>query len=101
MIIYNVTINVEEDINEDWLKWMKESHIPEVLETGCFTHHYFTRVLSTQADETGFTYSIQYHCKSRKVMDTYNREFAPQLQKDHLDRYENKFVAFRTILEKV
>ncbi len=28
MIIYNVTITVEDDIKEDWLSWIKKEHIP-------------------------------------------------------------------------
>ena len=36
MIIYNVTITVEDDIKEDWLSWMKKEHIPEVIECGGF-----------------------------------------------------------------
>ena len=33
MIIYNVTINVEDSIHSDWILWIKE-HIREVLDTG-------------------------------------------------------------------
>jgi hypothetical protein len=33
MIIYNVTINVEDSIHYDWLSWIKP-HIKEVLSTG-------------------------------------------------------------------
>ena len=34
MIIYNVTVSlVDQNIHQDWLKWMKEIHIPEVMDT--------------------------------------------------------------------
>ena len=36
MIIYNVTVSVEESIKTDWLDWMKTEHIPEVMATGVF-----------------------------------------------------------------
>uniref|UniRef100_UPI003513FEA4 DUF4286 family protein n=1 Tax=Xanthomarina gelatinilytica TaxID=1137281 RepID=UPI003513FEA4 len=58
MIIYNVTINIEENIHDEWLNWIKE-HIPQVLATGKFTDAKLTRVLVEQ-DIEGFTYSIQY-----------------------------------------
>jgi hypothetical protein len=101
MIIYNVTVNVENDIHDEWLHWMKTVHIPEVMETACFTHHYFCRIVSRQPDETGHTYAIQYHCKSQEAFDTYQRDFASDLQAKHIGKYEGKFVAFRTLLEKV
>ncbi len=29
MYIYNVTVNIEESAEKDWLDWMKNKHIPE------------------------------------------------------------------------
>ncbi len=37
MIIYNVTVKIDLDVHDLWLKWMKEEHIPRVMETACFT----------------------------------------------------------------
>ena len=36
MIVYNVTVNIDKNIVDDWLTWMKEIHIPEVMKTGFF-----------------------------------------------------------------
>jgi hypothetical protein len=33
MIVYNVTVNIDGAVEQEWLKWMKEVHIPEVLAT--------------------------------------------------------------------
>ncbi|MGQ3086877.1 DUF4286 family protein, partial [Flavobacterium sp.] len=30
MIIYNVTINIDDSVHDKWLTWMMEKHIPEV-----------------------------------------------------------------------
>ncbi len=101
MIIYNVTVNVENEIHSDWISWMKEAHIPAVMNTGYFIEHKICKVLSTQEDETGHTYAIQYTCKTMADLKEYQANHALQLQKEHLDRYEGKFVAFRTLLEVV
>lgn len=101
MIIYNVTVNIGEDVHEDWLNWMKEVHIPDVMNTGLFKEHKFAKVLSRQPGETGHTYSIQYTCESMDDLNKYQEEHAPELQKEHTSRYKNKFVAFRTLLETV
>jgi hypothetical protein len=99
MIIYNVTVKIDHDIHSDWLNWMRQVHIPEVLETGHFIGHQIARVLVDEED--GVTYSIQYKCQSMQELDTYQNTHAPRLQKDHLDIYRDKFVAFRTLLEIV
>ena len=36
MLIYNVTINIEESVEKEWLAWMQQVHIPEVIATGKF-----------------------------------------------------------------
>ncbi|MCC7331353.1 MAG: DUF4286 family protein [Flavobacteriales bacterium] len=101
MIIYNVTVNVESDIHADWLIWLKNVHIPRVMDTGFFLEYKICRVLTTQEDETGFTYAIQYTCNNMNDLDEYREKHAAELQKEHLQRYEGKFVAFRTLLEIV
>lgn len=99
MIIYNVTISIDEDIADDWLQWMKEVHIPDVMNTGYFTKN---RILRVHAEEKGGkTYSIQYHCETIDRLNEYQEKEAPKLQKDHTERYEGKFAAFRTLLEIV
>ena len=100
MIVYSVTVNVEDEIQEDWIKWMKEVHIPDVMQTGLFTENRIFRIISHQPDETGTSYNIQYSCPSMKDLHQYQAMHAPRLQKEHTDRYEGKFVAFRTLLEK-
>lgn len=101
MILYNVTVNVEEDIHEEWLQWMQEVHIPDVMATGLFAENRIFKILSKYPEETGVTYSIQYLAQTLDDYDTYQREHAPRLQQEHTSRYEGKFVAFRTILEQV
>jgi hypothetical protein len=99
MIIYNVTISVDNDIHEEWLAWMKEVHIPEVMRKGIFKEHRMMKVLSDE--DTGQTYSIQYSCDSMEDYEKYRQQFAPELQQKTKDRYQNKFVAFRTLLQLV
>jgi len=36
MIIYSVTVTISKDAESDWLKWMKNVHIPDVIRTGYF-----------------------------------------------------------------
>ena len=98
MILYNVTVNIDPAVHEDWMLWMKTKHIPDVLATGMFTESRFLRVISTEEGE-GFTYSVQYTAPTMEHYERYKSEFAPALQAEHTERYKNRFVAFRTLLE--
>ncbi|MFN5831583.1 MAG: DUF4286 family protein [Bacteroidota bacterium] len=97
MIIYNVTINIDKDIHEEWLYWMKAVHIPDVMATGCFIENRICKIIGDE--ETGINYAIQYTARDMSVYETYKTEFAPALQKEVTERYPGKFVAFRTLLE--
>jgi hypothetical protein len=99
MIIYNVTINIDDDVRDEWIKWMKEVHIPEVMGTGHFTEYKMCKVLVNE--DSGTTYSIQYTCTSMDELEAYQKNHAPELQQKTKNKYEGKFVAFRTLLEVI
>jgi hypothetical protein len=100
MIIYNVTINIDQSVHTEWLSWMKETHIPDVMRTGIFLENRILKLIGDE-DSGGFTYAIQYSCESMDRYNTYQEKFAPALQKAHVDKYKDKFVAFRTLLEVI
>jgi Domain of unknown function (DUF4286) len=100
MIIYNVTININHDVHDAWLKWMQEEHIPMVLKTGLFLEGKMLRLLGDE-DSGGTTYAIQYSCENMQNYERYRDAFAPALQQETQKLFKDKFVAFRTLLETV
>ena len=98
MIVYNVSIKIEPDIQEDWINWMKEKHIPDVLSTGIFTDHKFLEITNQEAENT---FAIQYSCASMKDLQKYFDYYAAELQEEHSKKYINKFVAYRTIMKEI
>lgn len=99
MILYNVTISVEKTSAADWVQWMKEVHSKDVMATGLFNSYRIFKVLFQQ-DET-LTYSVQYLTDSLANLQQYQARFAQGLQAKHTERYGEKAVAFRTVLEAV
>ena len=97
MIIYNVTVNIDDSIHDEWLDWIKE-HIPLVLATGKFTEAKLTKVL-VEEKLGGMTYSIQYRAKSREDLENYYKQDAERLRNDGLKLFSDKMLAFRTELE--
>ena len=100
MLIYNVTINIDESVHDEWLLWMRDKHIPDMLATGKFSHAKMVKVL-VEEDMGGVTYSVQYTTKDRGTLEAYYNEDAERLRKDGMARFADKFVAFRTELEVV
>ncbi len=101
MILYNVTVNIDQNSEADWLDWMTTVHIPEVLATGMFLENKLFKLISPPEENQGVTYSIQYYAESLKQLDEYLENYAPDLIQKHANRYRDRFVAFRTVLESV
>lgn len=99
MFIYNVTVNVADDVHQQWLGWMKETHIADVMKTGCFIDSQMLKVL--YVEDEGHTYSIQYKFLEMADIERYQKEFAPGLQADHKAMFADKTIAFRTLLQIV
>lgn len=97
MFIYNVTVNVDATVHDEWLDWMRKVHIPDVMRTGCFVESRMLKVL--HVEDEGATYSVQYTFLRMSDMEEYRAKHAPRLQKDVYDKFGDKFVAFRTLLE--
>lgn len=100
MIVYNVTVNVEFSIIQEWLNWLKTEHIPDIINTGCFTHATIFRLL--EVDETeGPTYAIQYFAESKSLYNSYIQNHAKEMRKKGTDKWGGKFIAFRSVLQIV
>lgn len=100
MIIYNVTSKVAFEIESDWVKWMLEEHLQEVVATGCFTHAQLLRLLETD-DEDGATYSAQYFATTKELQEQYVATFAPTLREKVISKWGNRMISFRSVLELV
>lgn len=100
MLIYNVTTKVDWSIAGEWLMWMQNIHIPEVMDTGCFTKHQFVRLLDVDEEE-GPTYAAQYFVESKSIYNHYIDKYAPAFRTQINNKWGNKFIAFRSLMELI
>ena len=100
MILYNVTINIHESVHDQWMQWMQEKHINDVLATGKFSSARMVKVL-IEEEMGGTTYSLQYTTDSKTTLQRYYEEDAPRLREEGLRLFGDKMLAFRTELEVI
>lgn len=100
MIIYNVTIKVHDSIKEGWLQWLKDEHVPDVLQTGCFTHATILHLLEVD-DTEGPTYAVQYFAESKGLYNNYIENHAPIMRQKSFTKWGNQFIAFRSVMQVV
>ena len=100
MFIYNVTIKVRDPIKTEWLTWLKEEHIPRVMESNCFTGVTIMRLLEVD-DSEGPTFAVQYQAESKALYNRYIEQFAGQLRQESFDKWGDQFIAFRSLMQVV
>lgn len=99
MILYNVTTSLDPEIAEQWLAYMQETHMPEVMATGFFLKSQLCRML--EEEEGGITYASQYYCVSLEQLREYQQVAAPALIEEMNKHFAGRYASFRTMLEVV
>ena len=100
MILYNVTVNIHESVQDQWLEWMQQTRIPAILATGKFSSAKIVKVL-IEEEMGGTTYSIQFTTDSKATLDKYYAEDAPRFRQESYQLFGEKMLAFRTELELI
>lgn len=98
MFVYNVTIKMNWSIHNNWLQWMKEEHMPEMIATGCFTKYQLLRLLEVD-DEEGPTYAAQYYAESKAFYNQYIEQFSTLQREKGIKKWGNQFIAFRSLMQ--
>lgn len=100
MIYYNVTINIHESVHDQWLDWIQNKHIKDVIATGKFSSARMVKVL-VEEEMGGLTYAVQFTTDSKETLQRYYNEDAPRLREESAKLFGDKMLAFRTELELV
>lgn len=100
MLLYNVTITIDLDVYQDWERWMRASHIPDVMSTGMFLSYRMCRLVGHEHTDSEI-FTVQYLVKDMAHLVRYQNEFAPELQNQHRERYDGKYAVFRSLMELV
>ncbi len=100
MIIYNITTKVHASVDEAWLKWLKEEHIPAILASGCLTGYTIARLLE-QDDSEGNTYAVQYTAPDEKNYLQFIHTHAPILRKKATEKWGEHTISFHSALEVI
>jgi len=97
MYLYSITINIEDQVNDHWLDWMKPKVDQLLQHEGLVRQFRVLRILSEELDN-GSSYSFQYHLPDEASIETFNALYNTLIANDMLLHYRNKFVEFRTPL---
>jgi hypothetical protein len=87
-IIYEITAVIQTELIEQYEKYMRERHIPDLLSTGYFNGAKFTR-------SEGNSYRIQYEARDRASLENYLQKDAARLRVDFHAHFPEGAEVFR------
>jgi hypothetical protein len=89
-VTYEVTTVVEPDLVERYERFMRATHIPELLATGCFHGAAFTRSGPGR-------YRTRYEAPSEAALERYLAEHAPRLREDFAAHFPRGITVSREV----
>ena len=97
MILYQVKINIDPTVEKEWFHWMKTVHVPDLIATGLVA----TFDIWSPTDSDSPIYYFHYYFHTQEDLDNYQKNHAPKLKADVLERYPSQFTAERMILRQL
>lgn len=97
MVLYNLTIIIDEAINIEWQNWIKTVFIPKISETNLFISHRLLKVLNSPNE--GITYCLQFVAENEEKYETFASEHAPSIMELHTQKFRNQCVSFSSLME--
>ncbi len=97
MLKYTIEIEIAREVEKEWIEWMLNTHIPDVMKTGCFDDSEISKKLESENDK--ITYYIIYTCPSQDEFQYYLKEHAPELQEEHKAKFLGNYSSRRFLSE--
>lgn len=94
MITYQVRIQVDAEVEHEWLHWMKTVHVPDLIATGLLVSYH---ILKPQGEDQ--VYYFHYQFSDQKTLDLYQKDHAPKLKADVQENFPGRSSASRQILD--
>jgi hypothetical protein len=96
-MLYVVFIVIDRVRADEWMKWMRDVHIPDVVATGCFVDAVMVR---DEAADTSARLGFRciYRAHDAAALTLYQDRYAADLQADHTSRFAGDFSARRELL---
>ena len=90
MVTYEITTLVQPHLVEAYERYMRERHIPEILETGCFQGAVLTRAAPGR-------YRVRYEAPSEGELERYLGTHATRLREEFASHFPDGVTVSREV----
>jgi hypothetical protein len=97
MILYLVTSTVPANLKDEWKEWMRTSHIPKVMATGCFLDYHIYKPKEGESDK----FFVHYICRDIADYQLYQEKYSQDLQNETKEKFNDQIKSERAVLERL
>lgn len=97
MLVYEVNVEVERELRDDYLAWLRP-HIDEICALEGFTGALCFEVQDPAPRPGRVGLCVQYRLVDAAALEAYLRDHAPRLRADGVARFGERFSASRRVL---
>jgi len=97
MILFNITVIIDDSINDEWVSWINEHFISEAMATDLIVSNRLLKVLDSPNE--GITYCLQFVLDDIGSYKSFQENKYAALMEKHTVKFNNKFVSFSTLME--
>ncbi|GAA4829908.1 DUF4286 family protein [Algivirga pacifica] len=101
MIVYNVTVNVDEAIAHEWVAWMKGQFLPALAKMGGYESHRLLHLQDEIAESNGQTFAMQINLKGVEALLAFQGGAEKEFFQLMNVKYRGKYAAFATTLKEI
>ncbi len=99
MFIYNLTVLIDESIEQEWLSWVNSNLIQAVMETGFF--HSYQLLQVTDSPNEGLTFCLQFRTDEISLLQSYQSLYAQQIESEQQVAFANQLVTFSSTMKLI
>ena len=99
MLIFNTTYLVSDKVLNNWLYWVREKHIPFMMESGYFSQPQVARVITGEQEGTSF--SVQFHVLDMPTLKLWNQQYNLLFQEKCSQEFGTEVIFFTTVLKLI
>ncbi len=86
MFIYTVKMVINKNTKEEYIKYLEEKHLQDVINTGCFLN------ASLETDINKNEVIVTYSCESQEMFDKYITQYADKMRQDVIDKFSDSII---------
>lgn len=98
MLLYNTTFHVDDDVQKNFLIWLKEVYVEEIKKTDLLSNPRLCRILSHK-EEGSESFSLQWEVESSGTLHRWHVQQGAKLNEELSNIFKDKVVGIPTLME--